>query len=107
MTYPYCRQVYRVGDFGFKATDEYLLMKELEEYYSSKGAAPTIECVADGVLVTIDGYLGDAYMAAQAKIRELDKCARDDYSSRKKSSRRRWRSILWNKSPTDFSPWST
>ena len=83
MTYPYCSQVYRVGDYGFNATDEYTLMKELEEYYSSKGAKPAITPVADGVLLTIDGYLGDAFEAAHAKIRELRECAKDDYASRK------------------------
>ena len=83
MTYPYCSQVYRVGDYGFEATDENSLVKELEEYYSSKGAKPEISCVADGVLLRIDGYYGDAFEAAQAKIRELGECAKDDYASRK------------------------
>lgn len=82
MTYHFS-QVYRVGDFGFEATNEVLLMKELEEYYSSKGAAPEITCVADGVLLTFDGYLDDNSESAQDKIKEFHKCAKGDYSSQK------------------------
>lgn len=83
MLYTY-REAYRVGDFEFKATDQHSLMKELEEYYSSKGYVPVIKPVSDGAMVEIDGLDDEAVWAAQAKLKELDKCGKRDFSSRKK-----------------------